>query len=131
MARSSVSRERITVIRRYAWPMGWLIFWIIVMLATGGLELGVFANFLSIQQQMGIGIPWLFPYAVTVGSLTVVFIIIMLIMMGQNNLQPGAVMLGCFILIVLYLAGLIETAIQLFGTVSVNPNHAVEVDSWS
>lgn len=42
----------------------------------------------------------------------------MLIMIGQNNLDPQAVILGSFILIVLFLAGLIETAIQLFGTVS-------------
>ncbi|GAB7352204.1 hypothetical protein MBLNU459_g2679t1 [Dothideomycetes sp. NU459] len=120
MARSSVSRERVTVIRRFAWPMGWLIFWIIVILATGGLELGVFANFLSIQQQMGIGIPWLFPYAITVGALTIIFVIIILLMMGQNNLQPGAMLIGCFILIVLYITGLIETAIQLFGAGNVS-----------
>lgn len=42
----------------------------------------------------------------------------MLILIGQNRLDPGTVILGCFILIVLFLAGLIETAIQLFGNVS-------------
>lgn len=60
----------------------------------------------------------LFPYGITVGSLAVVFIIIMLIMLGQNNLDPMAVILGSFILIVLFITGLIETAIQLFGNVS-------------
>lgn len=58
MARSSVSRERITVIRRYPWPEMLLNWWTIIMLATGGLELGVFADFLSIQNQMRIGVPW-------------------------------------------------------------------------
>lgn len=42
----------------------------------------------------------------------------MLIMIAQNNLDPNYVILGCFILIVLFLTGLIETAIQLFGNVS-------------
>lgn len=39
-------------------------------------------------------------------------------MIAQNNLDPSYVILGCFILIVLFLTGLIETAIQLFGNVS-------------
>lgn len=56
--RSSYSRERVTVVRRYPWPAMLLNWWTIVMLATGGLLLGVFADFLSIQQQMGLGIPW-------------------------------------------------------------------------
>lgn len=42
----------------------------------------------------------------------------MLIMIAQSNLDPSYVILGCFILIVLFLTGLIETAIQLFGNVS-------------
>ena len=57
----------------------------------------------------------IFPYGITVGALTILFIILILIMIGQNNLDPNAVILGSFILIVLFLAGLIETAIQLFG----------------
>lgn len=63
----------------------------------------------------------LFPYAITVGSLTVVFVILMLVMLAQKNLDPNAVILGSFILIALFLTGLIETAIQLFGDVSPFP----------
>lgn len=56
--RSSYSRERISVIRKFPWPDAQLNFWTIVMLATGGLILGVFADFMSIQSQMNLGIPW-------------------------------------------------------------------------
>ncbi|KAF1351886.1 hypothetical protein BDV97DRAFT_367707 [Delphinella strobiligena] len=127
--RSSYSRERITVIKRFPWPAAQLNWWVIVMLATGGLELGVFADFLSIQNQMGLGIPWLFPFGITVGSLTVLFIIVMLFMIAQNNLDPSYVILGCFILIVLFLTGLIETAIQLFGNGNVSSTCSTYVTS--
>lgn len=60
----------------------------------------------------------LFPYAVTVGSLTLFFVVLMIILLAQQKLQPAWVLLGSFILIALFLAGLIETAIQLFGNVS-------------
>lgn len=59
-------------------------------------------------------------YGVTVGALTIVFILIAEILLNQKNLQPGMVIIGSFILFVLYLAGMIETAIELFGsTVSI------------
>jgi hypothetical protein len=119
MARTSttVSRERITTIRRYPWPENLLNYWTIIMLATGGLLTGVFASFMSIQSRMGLGTPWLFPYAVTVGSLTLFFVILMIVLLAQKKLQPAWVLLGSFILIALFLAGLIETAVQLFGNV--------------
>ena len=57
------------------------------------------------------------PYGITVGSLTIVFITIMLLLVYQRRLLPGLVMIGSFILLVLYITGLVETAIQLFGPV--------------
>lgn len=59
--------------------------------------------------------PRIMPFGITVGSLTVIFIIIMLVLIAQRRLLPGVVILGSFILLVLYITGLIETAIQLFG----------------
>lgn len=50
--------------------------------------------------------------------LTIVFLWILEGMLWRKNLLPGVVMLGAFILCVLYLTGLIESAIQLFGAVS-------------
>ena len=63
----------------------------------------------------------LFPYAIATGCITLVFIFILLALILQRQLLPGIVVLGSFILFVLYLTGLIETSIQLYGpTGSVN-----------
>jgi len=57
----------------------------------------------------------LFPYGVTVSALALVFLLIILILAGQRLLIPGIILLGSFILFVLWLTLLIETAIQLYG----------------
>ena len=63
------------------------------------------------------------PYGIAVGALTILYIIIMLVLVHLRKLLPGVVILCCFILSVLYVAGLIETAIQLFGpTGDINGN---------
>lgn len=63
------------------------------------------------------------PYGITVGALTVIFVWIMLILIYQRRLLPGVVMIGSFILLVLYITGLIETALQLFrSTTSIQGN---------
>ncbi|EME40220.1 hypothetical protein DOTSEDRAFT_158947 [Dothistroma septosporum NZE10] len=116
MARSSVTRERVIVRQSYYWPDWQLNVWIIIMLATGGVLVGVFANFVQVQNQLGkLGIPWIMPFGITVGSLTIIFILLMLLLILQRRLLPGILIIGAFILLVLYLTGLIETAIQLFG----------------
>lgn len=56
------------------------------------------------------------------GALTLFFIIIEFALVAQNRLLPGVMMLGAFILLVLFLTGLIETAIQLFGAGNVSEN---------
>ena len=59
MARSSASRTRVVVRQSYYWPDQQLNFWIIIMLATGGVLIGVFASFIVDQQRLGgLGIPW-------------------------------------------------------------------------
>lgn len=55
------------------------------------------------------------PYGITVGALLVIFILIILGLVFQRRLIPGVVILGSFILLVLFIAGLVGTAIQLFG----------------
>ena len=57
------------------------------------------------------------PYGITVGALTVIFIFVMLGLIYQRRLLPGVVMIGSFVLLVLYITGVIETSIQLFGPV--------------
>jgi len=52
---------------------------------------------------------------VSVSAMAIVFLIAILALIGQRQLLPGIVMLGSFILFVLWLTGLIETSIQLYG----------------
>lgn len=60
------------------------------------------------------------PYGVTVGTLAIIFIIIEIIYIAQRKLLPGVMMLFSFILLVLFLAGVIGTAIQLFAGPNIN-----------
>jgi len=57
---------------------------------------------------------------VTVGALTIIFIIIELILIAQRRLLPGIMMLLSFVLLVLFITGIIGTAIQLFGGPNIN-----------
>ncbi|KAL8999630.1 MAG: hypothetical protein Q9169_001590 [Polycauliona sp. 2 TL-2023] len=109
--------EIITVQRRrkYHWPEAQLNFWIFIMLVSSAVVLGVFAYLTAIQNTLKLGIPWIFPFMITVSALCIVFIIILLGLISQRQLLPGIVVLGSFILFVLYLTGLIETSIQLYG----------------
>jgi hypothetical protein len=60
------------------------------------------------------------PYGVAVGSIAIIFIIIMLILIAQRRLLPGVMMLFSFILLVLFVTGIIGTAMQLFGGPNIN-----------
>ena len=42
----------------YYWPDQLLNFWLIIMLATGGVLIGIFASFVVAQNQLELGIPW-------------------------------------------------------------------------
>jgi Zn-dependent membrane protease YugP len=64
--------------------------------------------------------PRLFPYGVTVSALALLFLLIILILAAQRLLIPGLILLGSFILFVLWLTLLIETAIQLYHNANVN-----------
>jgi len=95
---------------------------IILVLATAGVLIGVFATFMNIQTTMSLGTPWLFPYGVTVGALTILFLIILWFLSNNNSLTPGIAMVFLFLLFVLYLTGIVETGIQLFGAGKVSSN---------
>ncbi|KAK8168594.1 hypothetical protein IWX90DRAFT_379952 [Phyllosticta citrichinensis] len=114
MARSVV-RRAVVVRQKYYWPNFQLAFWTIIMLATAGVILGIFAEFIRIQNQLGVGIPWLFPFGVTVGALLYVFLILEILLIIGRRLVPGIMILGSIILLVLFITGAIDTGIQLFG----------------
>lgn len=56
-----------------------------------------------------------FPYYLTVASLVVTFILLLLWLILQRRLLPSIVMIGGFILFVLWLVGLIVISVQLWG----------------
>lgn len=56
------------------------------------------------------------PFGLIVGALLVLFIFMMITLIVQRRLLPGVLILGAFILLVLFITGLIETAMQLFGS---------------
>ncbi|KIW69034.1 hypothetical protein PV04_04938 [Phialophora macrospora] len=108
--------------RRYIWPEVQLNLWIFIVLAGSSTVLGINAWFIAVQDQMRLGIPWIFTFAVITGSLTIVFLIIILILAARRMLIPGIILLGAFVLFVLWLTTLIETAVQLYGDGNVNGN---------
>ena len=71
-----------------------------------------------------------FPYWVSVGSLTLAFILIMLWLISQRQLLPGIVIMGSFICFILWMVGLIVISVQLWGpSGSVNGNCNIYVMS--
>ena len=64
-----------------------------------------------------------FPYYITVAALAVTFVLVLLFLIFQRRLLPSIVMIGGFILFVLWMVGLIVISVQLWGpTGSVSSN---------
>ena len=55
---STVVGSAVVVREKYYWPDLQLNIWTIVMLATAGTILGVNAQFMQIQERMGLATPW-------------------------------------------------------------------------
>lgn len=134
--------RRTTARRRYQWPELQLNIWLITVLAGSGTCLGIFAWFMVVQSQLHLGTPWyvspiskgwtlrltnddnrLFPFMTVCGALGVAFCLIILILAAQRFLLPGIIIIGSFLLFTLWLTGLIETGLQLYGAqANVNSN---------
>ncbi|KKK26290.1 hypothetical protein ARAM_003049 [Aspergillus rambellii] len=109
--------------KHYRWPEIQLNVWILTVLASSAICLGIFAWFIDVQSNLDLGIPWLFPFMVVSGSLGIFFIVFVLVLAAQGFLLPGIIILGSFILFVLWLTGLIETSLQMYGVAAnVNDN---------
>ncbi|KAJ5489874.1 hypothetical protein LT330_003226 [Penicillium expansum] len=127
-------RKRREARRRYHWPELQLNIWIMVVLSCSATCLGIFSWFMAVQSQMHLGTPWLFPYMVVSSALGVCFIFLIMVLASRHFLLPGIIIIGSFILLVLWLTGLIETSLQLYGVVgNVNDNCQIYVKdnkSW-
>ncbi|KAH7322635.1 hypothetical protein B0I35DRAFT_185361 [Stachybotrys elegans] len=115
------SRRVVSHVRTYNWPPLQLNFWIFVMLLASASIMGVFANFILIQDQLLLPVPWYFPYFITVSGITILFIMGLFWLIANRRLLPAIVMIGAFMLFVQWLVGLIIVGIQLWG-----PNGSVQ-----
>jgi hypothetical protein len=59
-ASSTISATEVRVVRtkRFRWPAAQLNFWLLIMTVAGSTMLGVYASFVTVQNQLGVGIPW-------------------------------------------------------------------------
>jgi hypothetical protein len=55
---SSLVYERVERVHRWHWPGEQINVWILVMTIASAAILGIFADFIAVQQQLGLGIPW-------------------------------------------------------------------------
>lgn len=127
---STETEVRVVHTKRYRWPAAQLNFWLLIMLIGSATMVGIFASFITVQNQLLIGVPWYFSYWIAVGALTILFILLLLYLISQRSLLPGIVIIGSFILFVLWLVGLIVVSIELWGpTGSVNTNCNIYVNA--
>ncbi|KAL8420773.1 hypothetical protein RB594_003541 [Gaeumannomyces avenae] len=135
-----VESRRVERVVRYHWPAVQLNVWMLIMLISACTIIGVFATFIGIQSQLLLPIPWYaiqparrspigrdtktdttpsrlryFTYYIIVGSLVVTFIAILLWLIFSRRLLPSIVMIGGFILFVMWLVGLVVVSIELWG----------------
>ncbi|KAL2163751.1 hypothetical protein VTH06DRAFT_5810 [Thermothelomyces fergusii] len=116
-------RRMVERVHKYHWPAVQLNIWMLVMLIACCLIIGVFSTFIQVQEALLLPIPWYFPYYITVGALGIAFILLLLWLIFQRRLLPSIVMIGGFVLFVMWLVGLIVISIQLWGpTNSVSTN---------
>jgi hypothetical protein len=108
-------------VRTYNWPPLQLNLWILVMLLASASIMGVFGNFIVIQDQLDLPVPWYFPYFITVSGICILFIAGLFYLIATRRLLPAIVMIGAFIMFILWLVGLIIVSIQLWG-----PNGSVQ-----
>ncbi|KAJ6441046.1 hypothetical protein O9K51_06840 [Purpureocillium lavendulum] len=115
------NRRVVSHVRTYNWPPMQLNFWIFVMLLASASIVGVFATFIQMQVQLELPVPWYFPYYITVGALAILFIAGIFWLIANRRLLPAIVMIGAFMLFVMWLVGLVVVSMQLWG-----PNGSVQ-----
>ncbi|KAL2262347.1 hypothetical protein VTK26DRAFT_1620 [Humicola hyalothermophila] len=108
-------RRIVERIHKYHWSAVHLNIWMLIMLIASCLIIGVFGTFIYTQNVLLLPIPWYFPYYITVASLTVCFILLLLWLIFRRRLLPSIVLIGGFVIFVLWLVGLVVISIQLWG----------------
>ncbi|KAL1888330.1 hypothetical protein Cpir12675_006219, partial [Ceratocystis pirilliformis] len=128
-AASRTARRYISHHHQYRWPGFLLNIWILIMLLSSSACLGILANFVVIQNRLKLGIPWYLPYFITVSCLTLVFIFILVWLTWKRRLLPAIVMIGAFVLFLMWMVGLVRISMALWGSGSVNSQCSIQVFS--
>ncbi|EEP82578.1 predicted protein [Uncinocarpus reesii 1704] len=123
MAPASEYTTSTAYLRKFHWPEIQLNIWLLVVLTSAATCLGIFSWFMVVQAQMEQASPWVFPFMIAASILALLFIVLIFVLSFQARLIPELIILGSFVLFVLWLAGLIGTSIQLYGSIAnVNSN---------
>lgn len=80
-------------------------------------------------QWQNTNVPRYFPYYVTVGSLSIAFVLSVVWLIANRRLLPAIVMIGAFLIFVLWMVGLIASSIELWGSGGVQSNCNLQVFS--
>ncbi|KAJ2906127.1 putative arginase-like protein [Zalerion maritima] len=102
-------------VHRYQWPAIQLNIWILVMLVAACTILGIMATFVQIQLRLDENVPWYFAYYITICVLVILYIGLLLYLIIDGRLLPSIVIIGAFILFILWLVGLVVISIELWG----------------
>lgn len=128
ISESIVVERRFENVHKYRWPAVQLNLWMLVMLGSAAAIVGIFANFVDIQKRLLLSIPWYFPYLITIGTLSIIYVGVLLVLIFQRRLLPSIVMIGGFTVFVLWMVGLFVISLELWGpsgNVNANCNLAV------
>lgn len=143
-------RERVSHVHTYKWPWIPFNAWMFLMLLSSCTIVGVFSSFIGIQYQLELPVPWCvspsnllrgspsivawilprdvkltlscryFPYYITVASFSILYVGTLVFLLSRHRLLPAIVMIGAFLVLVLWFVGLVVVAIQLWGSNGVN-----------
>ncbi|KAL5601478.1 uncharacterized protein BROUX77_005727 [Berkeleyomyces rouxiae] len=125
------TRRYVSHHHQYRWPGLLFNIWVLLMLLTSSACLGVLANFVVIQKRLERGIPWYFPFFITVAALTLIFIFVLIWLTWKRRLLPAIVMIGAFVLFILWIIGLVRISMALWGPGKVNSQCSIHVFSQS
>lgn len=85
--------------------------------------LGSFAYFTYIQQKLFVAVPWYYYFLLAICIVTIFFVFTVVGLYVVHLLLPIVVMIGSFVMFVLWLTGLVKASIELWGPLgSINDN---------
>jgi len=119
-----MEREIVPVkVRRYRWPELLLSIILLILFVSASIVCGSFAYFTEIQKRLFLAVPWYYIFLLVISTLTILFVFAVVALYYVHLLLPIIVMICSFIMLILWLAGLIKASIELWGpSGSINDN---------